>query len=132
MAVKRLWPEKDLNTKFAVYGWVNEGECLIEEFLVDLKSHSHNDWKRIVAMIARTAELGPPHDEEQCRALEGDRAEGLFEFKTRGGVRVLWFYDRGSIIICTHGFIKKRQKTPAGEIERAREIRRRYFEERQT
>lgn len=132
MAVKRLWPEADLNTTFVIYGWVNGGKCLIEEFLVDLKSLSPNDWKRIVSMIARTAEHGPPRDEEQCRALEGDRAEGLFEFKTRGGVRVFWFYDQDRIIICTHGFIKKKQKTPPGEIERARLIRRRYFEEKQT
>jgi|ERR1043165_6920193 phage-related protein len=131
MTVKRLWPESDLNTAYVIYGWVNGGKCLIEDFLVDLKSLSPNDWKRIVSMIARTAEHGPPRDEEQCRALEGDRAEGLFEFKTRGGVRVLWFYDRERIIICTHGFIKKSQKTPPGEIERAQLIKRRYFEERQ-
>lgn len=44
-----------------------------------------------------------------------------------GGVRVLWFYDQGSCIIVSHGFVKKRGKTPPGERERAV----RFFDEYQ-
>ena len=32
------------------------------------------------------------------------------------------------LVICTHGFIKKTQKVPAQEIEKARRLMRLYFE----
>jgi phage-related protein len=33
---------------------------------------------------------------------------------------VLWFYDEGRLVICSHGFVKRTRKTPAAELERAR------------
>ena len=35
-----------------------------------------------------------------------------------------------TIVVATHGFIKKTQKTPKSEIERAEKIREQYFKER--
>ena len=37
--------------------------------------------------------------------------------------RVLYFFVAGGEIVLTHGFVKKTQKTPAREIERAKRIR---------
>ena len=51
----------------------------------------------------------------------------MFEFKTKGGVRVMGFWDEGLLIVCTHGFLKKSQKTPPGEIDRAVVARFEYF-----
>ena len=46
----------------------------------------------------------------------------LFEFKADDG-RVLCFFYSGKRIILTHGFHKKSDKTPKGEIERAEEYK---------
>ncbi len=39
-----------------------------------------------------------------------------------------WDKDGETIVIATHGIIKKTQKTPSKEIAKAEEIRRKYFE----
>ena len=41
--------------------------------------------------------------------------------------RVLYFFFDGGKAILTHGFIKKTQKTPPSEIERAIRYRKEYF-----
>ena len=40
----------------------------------------------------------------------------------------LWDKESDSLVVATHGIIKKTQKTPSKEIARAEEIRRKYFE----
>ena len=45
-------------------------------------------------------------------------------------LRVLYFYDEGRIVICTHGFVKKSQKTRQSEIKHALQIMRKYFEDK--
>jgi len=52
--------------------------------------------------------------------------DGIFELRTKLGsnvVRTLYFFFVGSRAVITHGFVKKTQKTPKGEIERAKEYR---------
>ena len=46
--------------------------------------------------------------------------------------RLLSFFDKEekALIVTTHGFLKKTQKTPAKEIERAETIRKAYFEQK--
>lgn len=58
----------------------------------------------------------------------------IWEFRTQyGGMqyRLLAFWDKvngtDTLVIATHGFIKKTQKTPSKEIAKAEEIRTRYF-----
>ena len=41
--------------------------------------------------------------------------------------RIPWFYDKGCIIICTHYFVKKGNKTPDAERDRAMKIREEYL-----
>jgi phage-related protein len=70
---------------------------------------------------------GPPHNEEVSKHLLSD----IYEFRKTPGrgpaLRVLWFYDEGRIVVCTHGFWKTTQRTPAVEIEKARKLRRDYL-----
>lgn len=50
---------------------------------------------------------------------------GLFELRSKSleGISRLFFtYQKDKIIIIFHGFIKKTQKTPANELEKARKI----------
>lgn len=62
--------------------------------------------------------LGMPYS----RHLE----DGIYEIRTPQGsdiTRMLYFFAVGSRILLTHGFVKKTQKTPQREIERAKRIR---------
>ncbi len=55
--------------------------------------------------------------------------DGIFELRTYLSdkiARTLYFYQKGAKIIITHGFIKKTQKTPVGEIEKAKALRKLY------
>ena len=58
----------------------------------------------------------------------------IWEFRTKYGgleIRLLAFWDKTdgkkTLVIATHGFIKKVDKIPAIEIERAVRIREKYF-----
>ena len=63
--------------------------------------------------------------------------EEIWEFRTRYAgkqIRLLAFWDKTdnkeTLVIATHGFIKKVDKVPAKEIERAENIRKKYFDEK--
>ena len=59
--------------------------------------------------------------------------DGIFELRTYLSekiARTLYFYQKGAKIIITHGFIKKTQKTPSKEIEKAKVLRKLYNERR--
>lgn len=48
---------------------------------------------------------------------------GLWELRIKAGtdiLRIIYTFKKGQIIILLHGFVKKDQKTPAGELEIAR------------
>ena len=58
--------------------------------------------------------------------------DNIWEFRTRyQGMtyRLLAFWDNetGSLVVATHGFIKKTWKVPQNEIERAETLRKEYF-----
>lgn len=59
----------------------------------------------------------------------------IWEFRTRHGfsqIRILAFWDKTDkddiLILATHGFIKKTDKVPGNEIQRAINIRNKYFD----
>ncbi|MCA1758996.1 MAG: type II toxin-antitoxin system RelE/ParE family toxin [Bacteroidales bacterium] len=58
----------------------------------------------------------------------------IWEFRTKYSgkeIRLLAFWDKdestNTLVIATHGFLKKQQKTPKNEIERAKQLRNDYF-----
>lgn len=60
---------------------------------------------------------------------------GIWEFRTIfNGIcyRLLSFWDteRNALVMATHGFVKKSQKTPLKEIERAKTLRTEYFNDK--
>lgn len=61
--------------------------------------------------------------------------KNIWEFRTNFSntqIRLLAFWDRSGVqntlVIATHGFTKKTDKVPGKEIQRAEQIRKRYFE----
>ena len=64
--------------------------------------------------------------------------ENIWEFRTKfltKHIRLLAFWDKTekseTLVIATHGFIKKTQKTPKSEIEKAERIREQDFKEKE-
>lgn len=62
--------------------------------------------------------------------------DDIWEFRTKyGGLqyRLLAFWDKTgkteNLVIATHGIVKKTDEVPKGEIEKAKKIRTRYFEQ---
>ena len=45
--------------------------------------------------------------------------------------RVFFIFDEGCLVVLFHGFQKKTQKTPQGEIEKALRIRKEYYDSKQ-
>lgn len=69
-------------------------------------------------------------DKELFKKLENSE---IWEFRTlfNGNCYRLfsfWDTETGTLIVATHGIVKKTQKTPQKEIEKAEEIRQQYFE----
>jgi phage-related protein len=63
-----------------------------------------------------------------------ENADGLYEIRIQLGnniYRIFCFYDDHNIVVIGHGFQKKTQKTPIKEIERAKKIRKEYFDEKE-
>ncbi len=114
--------------KFRIYAWGNENRCETVEFLEKLKVDSNSDAIRLLNLIVRTADHGPPNNEQHSRLL----GDGIYEFKAPNTARLLWFYDESRIVICTHGFSGKKGsgKTSRKEIDRAKEIRQEYLREK--
>ena len=73
-------------------------------------------------------ELGYKLREPYSKHLE----DGIFELRVQAGnniSRVLYFFYVGNKLILTHGFIKKTQKTPREEIERAKAYRKEFYKQ---
>lgn len=60
----------------------------------------------------------------EFRTLYSGKAYRLFSFWDRKG-------GKETLVVATHGILKKTQKTPHKEIKKAEEIRKQYLEEKQ-
>lgn len=70
-------------------------------------------------------------DMEFFKKLKGE----IWEFRTlynKSYFRLLAFWDKSAeiqtIVVATHGFVKKSDKVPQSEIDKAERIRKQYFE----
>lgn len=70
------------------------------------------------------------NDPKLFKKLQDD----IWEFRTRHAglqIRFLAFWDKtektNTLVIATHGFVKKTEKVPVKEIERALQLRANYF-----
>ena len=98
------------------------------EFMNNLDSKSR---KKIFYNIDK-AQLG--NDPKLFEKLEGE----IWCFRTRFlklQYRVFAFWDKSTtiktLVFATHGIVKKTQKTPKSEIERAERIRQEYFKNKE-
>ena len=100
----------------------------VGEFLEDLKAKRLDEYKRIVAVLARAGLHGPPGDERTYRTIKSVSGQ-LAEFKGHQA-RIMCCFDGTRRIVLTHGFIKKKNKTGPEEIARAVRLRDGYLLEK--
>ena len=99
----------------------------LEEAFEFLSSLDRKHYEKILYNI-RKAQIN--HDPELFKKLKDD----IWEFRTlyQGlQYRLLAFWDKSSaentLVISTHGFVKKRSNVPDNEIQKAIQIRTKYF-----
>jgi phage-related protein len=103
------------------------GDVPVKDFLDDVSDKMRSKITRIIRLLAEEGRnLGGPHSEYLN--------DGILELRVRFASdisRVLYFFIDGNRVILTHGFIKKTQKTPPEEIEKAKKYRREYLARRE-
>lgn len=107
------------------YYELSDGSRPAEEFILsqDVKMRT-----KLFLLLEFLEEQGPALREPYSKSL----GDGIFELRAKQGSdisRVLYFFVVGRKIILTNGFVKKTQKTPVREIERAKRYRTDYQKE---
>jgi len=85
---------------------------------------------KMQAKMARTIQILQDNGTALRAPYSKPLEDGIFELRAKVGSdisRVLYFFFIGKKVILTNGFIKKTQKTPEAEIERAKSYRDEYL-----
>ena len=102
------------------------GKQPAKDFILSLDSKMR---AKVVSTISVLQDNGYELREPYSKYL----SEGIFELRSKFGTditRVLYFFYIDKHIILTNGFVKKTQKTPKTEIERAKKYRADYLQRR--
>ncbi|MBN7822316.1 type II toxin-antitoxin system RelE/ParE family toxin [Bowmanella yangjiangensis] len=102
-----------------------EYECPFVSSLEELGPNYTKSMEGLMSMLEKFAAHGQRMlNDEICH--EADKNAKIFEF-IKGDLRLLWFYGDGNkIIVCSHAFVKKRQKAPPLEVRKAINLKDRY------
>ncbi|MGD9475368.1 MAG: type II toxin-antitoxin system RelE/ParE family toxin [Eubacteriaceae bacterium] len=98
-----------------------------KEFLDTLDNKMLAKMLRTITILEKN---GPSLREPYSKPL----GDGIFELRAKVGSdisRVLYFFFYNRQIVLTHGFIKKQNKTPKNEIEKAKKYRNEYIERKE-
>ncbi len=98
------------------------GDCPLLTLITGLSGPLEKDGRRMLALLERISRHGPPRNALLSHQIDA----GIWQL-VQGRLRVVWFYDDAQMLICTHGFVKKSQRTPSYESRRAREARNAYL-----
>lgn len=113
--------------KFKIAATMNGSECEVETFFAEIMSDSNYEASAqgLIVLIERIAKEGldglSPHI---WHLVDNDNK--IFELK-KGRLRLLFFKGPGDVlVIASHGFIKKTQKTPDNEKNKAIRRKKQY------
>ena len=104
-----------------------DGKQPAKEFLLSLD-------RKMRAKMTATISILQDNGYELREPYSKYLSEGIFELRAKVGsdiTRVLYFFYVDRHIVLTNGFIKKTQKTPPREIERAKRYRADYLSRRE-
>ena len=99
-----------------------DGSKPAEDFIL---SQSGKMQAKLYAALMYLTAKGPELREPYSKPL----GDGIFEVRAKMGsdiTRVLYFFVVGQKVVLTNGFVKKTQRTPPGEIKRAKQYRTDY------
>lgn len=106
-----------------IFYTTEKGENPVEDFLDSLDTKMRAKMLMSIRIVRENGyQARMPYSEEL--------QDGIFELRAKVGSdisRVLYFFMVGRKIILTNGFIKKTQKTPKSEIEKAKRYRDDYL-----
>jgi len=101
------------------------------EFLTEVKEFLNDVERKAVKKILYNIDLAEQTNDPRLFKKLNDN---IWEFRSKYGnlqYRLFAFWDKtqktDTLVIATHGIIKKTEKVPAKEIERAEKIRMKYF-----
>ncbi len=102
----------------------SDGTEPAKEFLLSLDEKMRAKMVRTIELLSKNGtDLRMPHSEHLT--------DGIFELRGKVGSdisRVLYFFFVGKTVVLTNGFIKKTQKTPKNEIEKAKRYRAEFLD----
>lgn len=84
-------------------------------------SLSEEDQKKVISLVNKTSKLRS-HELRNKQKWNSEGA-GIFGMKPTAQLRIGFFYRAGNELILTHAFIKKVDKWPAEQLERAKSRR---------
>lgn len=103
-----------------------DGRSQVEVFIDDVGGNFSANVSGLVAMMEAHSEQGPDQfNTSQCHYV--DQQEQIYEY-IKGRLRLFWFEDDDRVVICTHGIVKKDQKTPKRDIDRAKRVKSAYLQ----
>lgn len=101
------------------------GRAPVLEFLLDLGRKNKKLTAQVLQDIDHLKIVGKELIEPDCKHM----GNGLYELRSRSGsniARVFYFFFYEGKIVLTNGFVKKTQKTPPRELEKARRYKKDY------
>jgi phage-related protein len=98
-----------------IYLLADGRNCPAADFLSKAANRHPDEFAKLTKLLDHSCAHGLPKNKQKINGL----GDGLYEFKTMGGLRLVWFWDAHRVILCSHGFVKKRQSTPPSELETA-------------
>lgn len=104
----------------AAFFRTREGAEPVREWLRSMPKED----RRQIGVDIKTVEYGWPTGMPTCRSL----GEGLWEVRTKlrdREILVIFFFEGASMIL-THGFVKKKRRTPLAELQLARDRKRQW------
>ncbi|MCH7226703.1 type II toxin-antitoxin system RelE/ParE family toxin [Haloferula sp. A504] len=118
MQLRRLpFPAEDSEEpRCRIFALGEDGKWPVADFLAQAAEDHVDDFSKLTALLIRSAEHGLPSNKQKVRQLKG--CGGLKEFKA-GCLRLFFFHDKGRLVICTHGIVKKSQQTPQKDLKTA-------------
>ena len=101
-----------------------DGYCPVMEFIDSLSSKAAQKVTWTLSLLEELDVLPASYFKKLVNS------NGIWEVRVSSGsdiYRVFCFFTGKSVVILTHGLVKKTRKTPSGEIERAEAYRREFL-----
>jgi len=111
---------------------IYEVDEVLMSFLESLEDNYSGMVDQILPLLERitSQQQGPKSlNKKICHRIDDDH--DIWQIR-KGRIRLLWFYDKGRVIVCAHTFLKKSQKTPRRERDKARRVKKAYFQAKQS